>query len=257
MGEIKKSPRLDDVCYDIRGVVMEEAKRFEDEGYNILKLNIGNPALFGLFAPDEILRDIIRNLHNAQGYSDSRGLYSARKAVMQYCQEKGIQGVDIDDIFLGNGVSELIAMAMQGLLDTGDEMLVPAPDYPLWTAAVNLSGGTAVHYICDEQSLWFPDLADIEKKITDRTRGIIVINPNNPTGSHYPLEILEKIIDIAQKYNLIVFADEIYDKVIFDGKKHISLASLSDEGLFITFNGLSKSYRSAGFRAGWISRKMV
>lgn len=252
MGSISKSKKLDDVCYDIRGVVLEEAKRLEDEGFTILKLNIGNPAPFGLFAPDEIIHDMILNLHDSQGYSDSKGLFSARKAVMQYSQQKNIAGVDIDDIYIGNGVSELIAMSMQGLLDNGDEVLVPMPDYPLWTAAVNLSGGRSVHYRCDEQSLWYPDLADLESKISDRTRALVVINPNNPTGSHYPRDILEALVKMAQEHDLIVYADEIYDKVLYDGEEHTSIASLADDILFVTFNGLSKSYRSAGFRSGWM-----
>ena len=252
MKKILKSTKLNDVCYDIRGVVLQEAKRLEEEGYTIMRLNIGNPAPFGLFAPDEILHDIIVNLHDAQGYSDSKGLFAARKAVMQYCQEKAIAGVDVDDIYAGNGVSELIVMAMQGLLNNGDEVLVPAPDYPLWTAAVNLSGGRTVHYLCDEQSLWYPDLDDIRSKITAKTVAIVVINPNNPTGSHYPREILEGIVEIAAEHQLLVFSDEIYDKIIYDQTPHTSIASLSHDLLFITFNGLSKSYRSAGFRAGWM-----
>ncbi len=250
--KIMKSSKLHDVCYDIRGVVLEEAKKLEEEGYTIARLNIGNPAPFGLFAPDEILHDVIVNLHDAQGYSDSKGLFSARKAIMQYCQEKAINGVDIDDIYTGNGVSELIVMSMQGLLNNGDEVLVPAPDYPLWTAAVNLSGGKTVHYLCDEQSLWYPDLDDIRAKITPNTVGIVVINPNNPTGSNYPRDILEGIVKIADEHQLIVFSDEIYDKVIYDQEPHTSVASLTHNLLFVTFNGLSKSYRSAGFRVGWM-----
>ena len=252
MRKILKSNKLDDVCYDIRGVVLDEAKRLEEEGSTILRLNIGNPAPFGLFAPDEILNDMIVNLHDAQGYSDSKGLFSARKAVMQYCQEKSIDGVDIDDIYAGNGVSELIVMSMQGLLNNGDEVLVPAPDYPLWSAAVNLSGGRTVHYLCDEQSLWYPDLEDIRSKITPRTVGIVVINPNNPTGSHYDRDILEGIVEIAANHELVIFSDEIYDKIIYDQMPHTSIASISRDLLFVTFNGLSKSYRSAGFRAGWM-----
>ncbi len=252
MKKINKSKKLDDVCYDIRGIVLDEAKRLEEEGNTILKLNIGNPAPFGLHAPDEIIRDMILNLHNAQGYSDSKGLFSARKAVMQYYQQKGMRGAEIDNIYIGNGVSELIVMAMQGLLDNGDEVLIPMPDYPLWTAAVNLAGGRAVHYRCDEQSSWYPDLDDIKKRINGHTRAIVVINPNNPTGSHYPRSILEGVVSIAQKNGLIVYADEIYDKVLYDGAKHTSIASLADDILFVTFNGLSKSYRSAGFRSGWM-----
>jgi alanine-synthesizing transaminase len=249
---VKKSRKLDNVLYDIRGPVLDEAKRLEEEGYQILKLNTGNPAPFGLFAPDEVLHDLIINLPQTQGYSDSNGLFSARKAVMQYCQQKNIRGVEIDDVFMANGVSEAITMAMLALLDSGDEMLVPSPDYPLWTASVNLSGGTPVHYRCDEQQEWFPDIADIKKKISPRTKGIVVINPNNPTGALYPPELLRQIIDLARQHNLIVFADEIYDKILYDGAQHVSMASLADDVLFITFNGLSKAYRVAGFRAGWL-----
>lgn len=252
MKMIKKSSKLDNVCYDIRGPVLDESKRLEEEGYNIIKLNIGNPAPFGLKAPDEIIVDVIMNLRNAQGYSDSKGIFAARKAVMQYCQQKGIDNVEIDDIYIGNGVSELIMIAMQGLLDNGDEVLIPAPDYPLWTAAVNLSGGTPVHYMCDEESDWYPDLEDIRKKVTPNTKGIVVINPNNPTGSVYPVEILEGIIEIAREHELIVFSDEIYDKILYDGATHTSTAALADDILFITMNGLSKSHRIAGFRAGWM-----
>ncbi len=252
MNIFKKSCKLDNVCYDIRGPVLYEAKRLEEEGHKILKLNIGNPALFGLYAPDEIIHDVIINLQNAQGYSDSQGLFAARKAVMQYCQQKGILGVGINDIFIGNGVSELISMAMQGLLNTGDEVLIPSPDYPLWTAAVTLSGGSPVHYICDENADWFPDVKDIEKKITDNTKGIVIINPNNPTGSVYSRELLEEIVELARKHSLIIFSDEIYDKIVYDGAVHISPASLADDVFFVTFNGLSKVYRAAGFRAGWM-----
>src|SRR5690554_2287146 len=233
---IKKSSKLDNVCYDIRGPVLDESKRLEEEGYNIIKLNIGNPAPFGLKAPDEIIVDVIMNLRNAQGYSDSKGIFSARKAVMQYCQEKGIDNVEIDDIYIGNGVSELIMIAMQGLLDNGDEILIPAPDYPLWTAAVNLAGGTPVHYMCDEESDWYPDLEDIRKKVTPNTKGIVIINPNNPTGAVYPVEILEGIIDIAREHDLIVFSDEIHDKILYDGITHPSTAALADDILFITIN---------------------
>lgn len=249
---VKKSHKLDDVCYDIRGPVLREARRLEEEGYRIMKLNIGNPSPFGFDAPDEIVQDMIHNVPESQGYSDSRGLYSGRKAVMQYCQQKNLPNVEIDDIYLGNGVSELIVMAMQALLNNGDEMLIPAPDYPLWTASVSLSGGKPVHYLCDEQSDWYPDLEDIEKKITDRTRGIVIINPNNPTGSLYPQDILEAIIELARQHKLIIFSDEIYDKVVYDGAEHISTASLADDVLFLTFNGLSKAYRVAGFRSGWM-----
>lgn len=249
---VKKSHKLDDVCYDIRGPVLREARRLEEEGHKILKLNIGNPSPFGFDAPDEIVQDMIHNVPESQGYSDSRGLYSGRKAVMQYCQEKNIANVGIDDIYLGNGVSEMIVMAMQALLDNGDEVLIPAPDYPLWTASVSLSGGKPVHYLCDEQSDWYPDIADLEKKITDRTRGIVIINPNNPTGSLYPQDVLESIIELARKHELIIFSDEIYDKIIYDDAEHLSTASLADDVLFITFNGLSKAYRVAGFRSGWM-----
>ncbi|MGB5603666.1 MAG: pyridoxal phosphate-dependent aminotransferase [Gammaproteobacteria bacterium] len=249
---VKKSHKLDDVCYDIRGPVLREARRLEEEGYKIMKLNIGNPSPFGFDAPDEIVQDMIHNVPESQGYSDSRGLYSGRKAVMQYCQQKNLPNVEIDDIYLGNGVSELIVMAMQALLNNGDEMLIPAPDYPLWTASVSLSGGKPVHYLCDEQSDWYPDLEDMENKITDRTRGIVIINPNNPTGSLYPQDILEAIIELARQHKLIIFSDEIYDKIIYNGAEHISTASLADDVLFVTFNGLSKSYRVAGFRSGWM-----
>ncbi len=249
---ILKSDKLDQVCYDIRGPVLKEAKRLEEEGHLITKLNIGNPAAFGLNAPDEILQDVIRNLANCQGYSDSKGVYYARKAVMQYCQEKQFPDVDIDDIFLGNGVSELIVMSMQALLNNDDEMLIPAPDYPLWTAAVSLSGGKPIHYLCDEENNWEPSIEDMEAKITARTRGIVVINPNNPTGAVYSTETLLKIVELARKHKLIIFADEIYDKIIYDDVKHVALASLADDILVISFNGLSKSYRVAGFRAGWM-----
>lgn len=249
---IQKSHKLDNVCYEIRGPVMRESKRMEEEGHRILKLNIGNPAPFGFDAPEEILQDVIRNLPSASGYCDSKGLFPARKAVMHETQNKGIVGVTVEDIYIGNGVSELIVMAMQGLLNNGDEMLIPAPDYPLWTAAVSLAGGTPVHYRCDEQANWYPDLHDIAKRITTKTRGIVVINPNNPTGACYPREVLEGIVELARKHKLIVFADEIYDKILYDDSTHISLASLADDVTFVTFNGLSKSYRAAGFRSGWL-----
>lgn len=252
MQVFKKSSKLDNVCYDIRGPVMEAAKKLEEEGFRITKLNIGNPAPFGFDAPDEIIHDVILNLRIAQGYSESNGLFAARKAIMQYCQQKGIPGVDIDDIYTGNGVSELIVMAMQGLLDNGDEILIPAPDYPLWTAAVNLSGGAAVHYMCDEEAEWNPDIDDIKKKITPKTKGIVIINPNNPTGALYSREIIEQIVELAIRHNLIVFSDEIYDKILYDDAEHISPASLTNDILFVTFNGLSKSHRIAGFRAGWM-----
>jgi len=252
MTTILKSDKLDQVCYDIRGPVLQEAKRLEEEGHSITKLNIGNPAPFGLCAPDEIIQDVMRNLVNCQGYSDSKGVYYARKAVMQYCQEKGFHDVDVDDIFIGNGVSELIVMSMQALLNNEDEMLIPAPDYPLWTAAVSLSGGSPVHYLCDEENDWQPDIADIESKITDKTRGLVIINPNNPTGAVYTKQTLLSLIEIARKHDLVVFADEIYDKIIYDEAEHIALASLADDLLMISFNGLSKAYRVAGFRAGWM-----
>ncbi len=252
MQTIRKSNKLHQVCYDIRGPVLQEAKRMEDEGHRILKLNIGNPAPFGFEAPDEILQDVMRHLPVAQGYSDSKGLYSARKAVMQECQKKNIANVGVEDIFLGNGVSELIVMAMQGLLNDDDEVLIPAPDYPLWTAAARLAGGKAVHYICDEQSDWFPDIEDIRSKVTDRTKAIVIINPNNPTGALYSTELLLQIIEVAREHNLVVFADEIYDKILYDGAVHTSIASLADDLVFCTFNGLSKTYRVAGFRSGWM-----
>jgi len=252
MSIILKSDKLDQVCYDIRGPVLHEAKRLEEEGHSITKLNIGNPAPFGLCAPDEIIQDVMRNLVNCQGYSDSKGVYYARKAVMQYCQEKGFPAVDVDDIFIGNGVSELIVMSMQALLNNADEMLVPAPDYPLWTAAVSLSGGNPVHYLCDEDNDWQPNIADIESKITPKTRGIVIINPNNPTGAVYTKQTLLDLIAIARKHDLVIFADEIYDKIIYDDAEHIALASLVDDCLTISFNGLSKAYRVAGFRAGWM-----
>ena len=253
MTTILKSDKLNQVCYDIRGPVLQEAKRLEEEGHSITKLNIGNPAPFGLCAPDEIIQDVMRNLVNCQGYSDSKGVYYARKAVMQYCQEKGFpDDVDVDDIFIGNGVSELIVMSMQSLLNNDDEVLIPAPDYPLWTAAVSLSGGKPVHYICDEEDEWQPSIADIESKITPKTRGIVVINPNNPTGAVYTKQTLLALLEIARKHELVVFADEIYDKIIYDDAVHIALASLADDLLMISFNGLSKSYRVAGFRAGWM-----
>jgi alanine-synthesizing transaminase len=249
---IQKSNKLLNVCYDIRGPVLEEAKRLEEEGHRIIKLNIGNLAPFGFDAPDEIVQDMILNLPASAGYSDSKGVFAARKAIMHYTQQKHIAGVELDDIYLGNGASELIVMAMQGLLNDGDEVLVPAPDYPLWTAAVSLSGGTPVHYICDEGSGWLPDLDDIRAKITPNTRAIVVINPNNPTGALYPDDLLKGIVEIARQHELIVCADEIYDKIIYDGLTHTSIASLSDDVLTVTFNGLSKSYRSCGFRAGWM-----
>jgi alanine-synthesizing transaminase len=244
---------LNDVCYDIRGPALEEAKHLESEGYRIIKLNIGNPAVFGFNAPDEIIHDMILNLPNAQGYIDSQGLFAARKAIMQDFQFKGVMDVEIDDIFIGNGVSELIMLSMQGLLDPGDEVLIPMPDYPLWTAAVNLAGGKAVHYVCDEAALWFPDLADIASKVTDKTKAIVVINPNNPTGAVYDRTVLEGIARIAREHELIVYADEIYDRITYDGARHIPMASIDPEILTISFNGMSKAYRAAGFRAGWMA----
>jgi alanine-synthesizing transaminase len=249
---ILKSTKLASVCYDIRGPVMARAKQMEEDGHRIIKLNIGNLAAFGFEAPEEIQQDVIHNLPNASGYSDSKGLFAARKAIMHYAQQKKIAGVGMEDIFIGNGASELIVMSMQGLLNTGDEVLVPAPDYPLWTAAVTLAGGTPCHYLCDEQAGWLPDIADINRKITPNTRAIVLINPNNPTGAIYPDSLLQEIIEIARKNRLIVFADEIYDKVLYDGVSHTSIASLADDVLFVTFNGLSKNYRACGYRAGWM-----
>jgi len=249
---IQKSRKLDDVCYDIRGPVLEKAKQMEEDGHKIIKLNIGNLAVFGFDAPDEIVQDMIRNMPNASGYTDSKGMFAPRKAIMHYTQEKDIEGVGIDDIYIGNGASELIVMGMNALLNSGDEVLVPAPDYPLWTAAVSLSGGTPVHYVCDEQSGWYPDIDDIRRKITSNTKAIVVINPNNPTGALYPVELLQQIVELARQHQLVVFADEIYDKTLYDGETHTSIASLADDVLFITLNGLSKNYRSCGYRAGWM-----
>jgi alanine-synthesizing transaminase len=252
MSSIKQSEKLRHVCYEIRGPALQQAKRLEEEGYKILKLNIGNPGAFGFDAPEEILRDVILKLRESQGYSDSKGLFNARKAVMHETQRLNIKGVSINDIYLGNGVSELIVMAMQGLLNNGDEVLVPAPDYPLWTAAVTLSGGTAVHYRCDEQADWFPDIDDIKRKISSNTKAIVVINPNNPTGAVYSEELLLQIIELARQHNLVIYADEIYDKILYDGAQHIPMARLAEDILIISFNGLSKNYRLAGFRAGWM-----
>ena len=252
MRDYLKSHKLANVCYDIRGPVHERASVMEEEGHRILKLNIGNPTPFGFDAPEEILVDVIHNIPESQGYCDSKGLYSARKAVMQYAQQREITGVEVNDVYLGNGVSELIVMVMQALANDGDEILIPAPDYPLWTAATTLAGGTAVHYRCDEQSDWYPDLADIRSRITDRTRAILVINPNNPTGAVYPREILEGIVQIALEHGLVILADEIYDKILYDDAQHTCLASISPEPLCLTFNGLSKTYRLAGFRSGWL-----
>ena len=249
---ILKSSKLGSVCYDIRGPVLARAKQMEDEGQRIIKLNIGNPAPFGFDAPEELVQDVIRNLPSASGYCESKGLFAARKAVMHYSQQKHVAGVTIDDIYIGNGVSELIVMCMQGLLNNGDEVLVPAPDYPLWTAAVSLAGGTARHYLCDEGAGWLPDLDDIRAKITANTRAIVVINPNNPTGALYPDDLLRAIVEIAREHRLIVLADEIYDKVLYDGATHTSIGSLSDDVLTLTFNGLSKNYRACGYRAGWM-----
>ncbi|MFB8831436.1 pyridoxal phosphate-dependent aminotransferase [Azotobacter sp. CWF10] len=251
--QVSKSNKLANVCYDIRGPVLKHAKRLEEEGHRILKLNIGNPAPFGFEAPEEILQDVIRNLPTAQGYSDSKGLFSARKAVMQYYQQQKVEGVGIEDIYLGNGVSELIVMVLQALLNNGDEVLIPAPDYPLWTAATSLAGGKAVHYLCDEQSNWYPDIADIKAKITRSTRALLLINPNNPTGAVYPKEVLEEIVEVARQHNLVIFSDEIYDKILYDDAQHISTASLAPDVLCLTFNGLSKAYRVAGFRSGWVA----
>ncbi|MFN3985382.1 MAG: pyridoxal phosphate-dependent aminotransferase [Rhodocyclaceae bacterium] len=249
---IRKSAKLMDVCYDIRGPVLQRAKQLEDEGHKIVKLNIGNLAAFGFDAPEEIQMDMIRNLPNAAGYSDSKGIFSARKAVMHYTQQKNIKGVDIEDIYIGNGVSELIVMAMNALLNAGDEVLVPAPDYPLWTAAVSLSGGKPVHYRCDEAQGWFPDIEDMRARITPATRAIVIINPNNPTGALYPDDVLLQIVELARQHDLILYADEVYDKVLFDGATHTSVAALSEDVLTIIFNGLSKNYRSCGYRAGWM-----
>jgi alanine-synthesizing transaminase len=252
MKPILKSKKLANVCYDIRGPVLQKAKQMEDEGHKIIKLNIGNLASFGFDAPEEIQLDMIRNLPNAAGYSDSKGIFAARKAIMHYTQQKHIKGVTLEDIYLGNGVSELIVMAMNALLNEDDEVLVPAPDYPLWTAAVSLSSGTPRHYLCDEAAGWLPDMADIRRKITPNTRAIVIINPNNPTGALYPDSVLLEIVAIAREHGLIIYADEVYDKVLYDGATHTAIASLSEDVLTITFNGLSKNYRSCGYRAGWM-----
>ncbi|WP_333842551.1 pyridoxal phosphate-dependent aminotransferase [Limnohabitans sp.] len=252
MKQIHKSNKLSNVCYDIRGPIMDRARQMEDEGHKIIKLNIGNLAVFGFDAPEEIQQDMIRNLPTSAGYSDSKGIFGARKAVMHETQKQGIKGVTLDDIYLGNGASELIVMATNGLLNNGDEMLLPAPDYPLWTAAVSLSGGTPVHYSCDEDNGWMPNIEDIRSKITPNTKGIVVINPNNPTGALYSDELLLQIVELARQQGLVIFADEVYDKVLYDGVKHTPIASLSDDVLTLTFNSLSKSYRSCGYRAGWL-----
>jgi len=252
MKNIKKSSKLNNVCYDIRGQIANEARRLEDEGYKILKLNIGNPAPFGFEAPDDILKDVIHHLPSSQGYSESQGIYSARVAVMQYFQQQQVKDVSVDDIYIGNGVSELIVMAMQALLNDGDEILIPAPDYPLWTAAVSLSGGNPIHYACDEQDQWFPDIKDIENKITSNTKALVLINPNNPTGAVYSEAILLELIALARKHQLIIFSDEIYDKILFDDAVHIPTARLANDVLIISLGGLSKNYRVAGFRSGWM-----
>lgn len=249
---VLKSTKLANVCYDIRGPVMARAKQMKENGHHIIKLNLGNPAPFGFEAPEEIQQDVIHNLPNSSGYSDSKGMFAARKAIMHYAQQKNIAGVGMEDIFIGNGASELIVMVMQGLLNTGDEVLIPAPDYPLWTAAVALAGGTPRHYLCDEQNEWMPDLIDIRSKITPNTRAIVVINPNNPTGALYSDNLLKEIIEIARQHQLVIFADEIYDKTLYDGAQHTSIASLADDVLFVTMNGLSKNYRACGYRVGWM-----
>ena len=252
MNTISKSTKLAAVCYDIRGPVLEKARQMEEEGHKIVKLNIGNLAVFGLEPPDEIVQDMIRNLPQAAGYTDSKGLFAPRRAVVHETQRQGVRGVTVDDVYLGNGASELITMSLNALLNDGDEVLIPAPDYPLWTASVALSGGRPVHYRCDEAAGWMPDLEDMASKIGPRTRALVVINPNNPTGALYPTEVLERIVALARRHGLIVFADEIYDKVLYDGNTHTAIASLADDVLFLTFNGLSKNYRSCGYRAGWM-----
>lgn len=252
MRTFEKSSKLDNVLYDVRGPVVEEAGRMEEEGKHILKLNIGNPAPFGFSAPEEVITDMMQNVRNSQGYSDSHGIFAARKAIMQYCQIKNIPNVTMDTIYTGNGVSELINLAMQALLDNGDEILIPSPDYPLWTACATLAGGRAVHYICDEQSEWNPDIADIRKKITDRTKAIVIINPNNPTGALYPRDLLEQIVQVAREHELMIFSDEIYDRLVMDGFEHVSIASLAPDLFCVTFSGLSKSHMVAGFRVGWM-----
>jgi alanine-synthesizing transaminase len=252
MQPVLKSAKLANVCYDIRGPVLDRARQMEEEGHKIIKLNIGNLAAFGFDAPEEIQQDMILNLPNSAGYTDSKGIFSARKAVMHYTQEKRIKNVTLEDIYLGNGASELVVMAMNALLNAGDEVLVPAPDYPLWTAAVSLSGGTPRHYVCDEESDWLPDFADIEGKITPNTRAIVIINPNNPTGALYPPEVLQRIINVARRHGLIIYADEVYDKMIYEGATHTSIAALSEDVLTVTFNSLSKNYRCCGYRAGWM-----
>ena len=252
MRTFAKSSKLDNVLYDVRGPVVDEAARMEEEGLKILKLNIGNPAPFGFTAPEEVIQDMRDNIVDSQGYSDSRGIFSARKAVMQYAQIKKIPNVTMKDVFTGNGASELIQLSLNALLNHGDEVLIPSPDYPLWTACTNLAGGTAVHYICDESSDWYPDIADIESKVTPKTKAIVVINPNNPTGALYSKELLEQIVDVARRHELIIFSDEIYDRLVFDGEQHISTASLAPDLFCVTFSGLSKSHMACGFRVGWM-----
>ncbi|OQO68647.1 aminotransferase [Enterococcus villorum] len=252
MREYEKSNKLEGVSYDVRGPVLEEAERMQEEGISILKLNTGNPAPFGFEAPNEVIRDLIMNARDSEGYSDSKGIFSARKAIEQYCQLKKFPNVTINDIYTGNGVSELITMCMQGLLDNGDEVLVPMPDYPLWTASVSLAGGKPVHYICDEQAEWYPDIDDIKSKVTSRTKAIVIINPNNPTGALYPKEILEQIVEIARQHQLIIYSDEIYDRLVMDGLEYIPIATLAPDLFVVTLNGLSKSHRVAGFRVGWM-----
>lgn len=252
MRKFEKSTKLDNVLYDVRGPVVDEAARMEEDGMEILKLNIGNPYPFGFSAPQEVILDMLSNIRTSQGYSDSRGIFSARKAIMQYCQLRGIPGVTMNDIYTGNGVSELINLCMQALLNNGDEILIPAPDYPLWTATATLAGGRVVHYICDEQSEWYPDLDDIRSKITDKTKAIVIINPNNPTGAVYPREILEQIAQIAREHELILFSDEIYDRLVMDNYQHVSIASMAPDVFCVTFSGLSKSHMIAGFRIGWM-----
>ena len=253
MRQFTKSHKLDNVLYDIRGPVLDEAYRMEDQGIHVLKLNIGNPAPFGFRTPDEVVKDMQDQLTECEGYSNSRGLFAARKAIMQYDQLKGIPNVDVEDIYTGNGASELIQLAMNAFMDEGDEILVPSPDYPLWTACATLAGGTAVHYVCDEKANWYPDIDDIRSKVTPRTKGIVVINPNNPTGALYPREVLQQIVDVAREHQLVIFADEIYDRLVMDGKQHVSIASLAPDLFCITFNGLSKSHMVAGYRIGWMS----
>lgn len=252
MRKFEKSNKLEGVSYDVRGPVLEEAERMQEEGVSILKLNTGNPAPFGFEAPNEVIRDLIMNARESEGYSDSKGIFSARKAIQQYCQVKKFPNVTINDIYTGNGVSELITMCMQGLLDNGDEVLVPMPDYPLWTASVSLAGGNPVHYICDEEAEWYPDIADIKAKVTSRTKAIVIINPNNPTGALYPKELLEEIVEVARQNNLIIYSDEIYDRLVMDSREHIPIATLAPDLFVVTLNGLSKSHRVAGFRVGWM-----